>query len=188
MSKLFIKHYNLICGELDKISTVYGVGYYPWQCQSILSLWCLPRTIPFHPPHPTCTPFVIFLKKLMVKKLAKKYPTFYGTQRFFAIFRRVHHLTSSLVGWIQPTPTSVINFNIILSSSSKSPKWSCFIQVFRPRCSNFSACHVPNPSCSSVSILNVVKTTNYKAPPNFVYFPSPSSPCCRDPVQCSIRY
>jgi hypothetical protein len=79
----------------------------------------------------------------------------------------------------------VIHFNIILLYSSRSPKWSHFIQVFRPRCSNFSVCHVSNPFHSSVSIINIMKIAKYRAPPNFVSFPSSSYPCWK-PL-CSVQ-
>jgi hypothetical protein len=33
----------------------------------------------------------VLLEKLIITQLAKKFPAFYGTQRFITIFTRIHH-------------------------------------------------------------------------------------------------
>jgi hypothetical protein len=57
----------------------------------------------------------VLLEKLTNLQLAKKFPTFYGTQRFITVFTRARHLSLS---WARSIPFHylTIHFNIILLS------------------------------------------------------------------------
>jgi len=57
-----------------------------------------------------------FLEKLTSSQLVKKFPAFYGTQRFITAFIRAHHLSVSWARSIQSMPPPhflKIHFNII---------------------------------------------------------------------------
>jgi hypothetical protein len=67
------------------------------------------------------------LEKLTVSQIVKKFPAFYGTQRFRTAFTRARHLSLSWASSIQsmsPSPFLKIHFNTILPSMPGSPKWS----------------------------------------------------------------
>jgi hypothetical protein len=44
---------------------------------------------------------IVFLEKLIVTHLVKKFPKFYGTWRFITVFRCSHHLALASTRWIQ---------------------------------------------------------------------------------------
>jgi hypothetical protein len=60
----------------------------------------------------------VFLEKLIVTQLVKKFPTFYGTQRFITEFTRACHWSLSQVRWIQSTPSHPVSLRSILILSS----------------------------------------------------------------------
>jgi hypothetical protein len=45
----------------------------------------------------------ILLEKLTVAQLVKRFPVFYGTQRFITVFTKVRHRSLSSASWIQST-------------------------------------------------------------------------------------
>jgi hypothetical protein len=64
------------------------------------------------------TDFRVLLEKLIVAKLFKKFPTYYGPRKFITVFARASHLSLSWDRYIQPNilthSTTTINFNLIL--------------------------------------------------------------------------
>jgi len=50
----------------------------------------------------------VLLEKLIVVRLVKKFPTFYGTLKFFTVFKIYHRWTSSWVSWTRSTSSRPI--------------------------------------------------------------------------------
>jgi hypothetical protein len=84
---------------------------------------------------------------LIVAQLVKKFPAFYGTQRFISMFIKTRHWNLSPTSCIQPTSYLFeIHFNIIIPSTSRSPRWPrpsnfwiiCFMHFSCPSCFRFS--------------------------------------------------
>ena len=66
------------------------------------------------------TPWSRFLlEKLTSSQLVKKFPTFYGTQRFITAFTSVHHLSLSSANSIQSLPPHPTSWRSILILSSQ---------------------------------------------------------------------
>ena len=70
----------------------------------------------------------VLLDELAGFQLVKKFPAFYGTRRFITAFTSAHHLSLSCASSIQSIPPTSdflkIHLDIILPSTSGSPKWS----------------------------------------------------------------
>ena len=64
------------------------------------------------------TPWSIVLEKLTVSDLVKKFPVFYGTQRFITAFTSAHHLSLSWASSIQSVPPHPTSWRSILILSS----------------------------------------------------------------------
>ena len=86
----------------------------------------------------------------------KKFSTFYGTRRFITAFTKARHLSLSWASSIQSISLSlfsVIHFNIIISPTRKSSKWSPSLTFFHlnPVCTSpfLHTCYVSCPSQSS---------------------------------------
>ena len=66
-------------------------------------------------------------ENLTAPHLVRNFPAFYGTRRFITVFTKARHLSLSQVRSIHstnPSHFSKIHFNIILSSTPGSSKWS----------------------------------------------------------------
>jgi len=70
----------------------------------------------------------LLIEKITCSQLVKKFPTFYGTQRFINAFTSAPNLFLYWASWIQSMPPTShflkIHLNIILPSMPGSPKWS----------------------------------------------------------------
>ena len=64
------------------------------------------------------TPWSRVLKKLTRCQLVKKFPTFYGNQRFITVFTSARHLSLSWASWIQCIPPHTTCWRPILILSS----------------------------------------------------------------------
>lgn len=74
----------------------------------------------------------LFLKKLILIRLIKNSPTFYGTQRFIAVYRKVGQWLLFKVTRIQSTPSSyccLVHFNTLLWFKNLF-QWSYLFVVF----------------------------------------------------------
>jgi hypothetical protein len=60
----------------------------------------------------------VLLEKLTVTHLVKKYPAFYGTQKFITVFTRARHWLQSWARCIQSTPSHPISLRSILILST----------------------------------------------------------------------
>ena len=60
----------------------------------------------------------VLLEKLTVPQLVKKFPAFYGNQRFITAFTNVRHLSLFLTSSIQSTPSHPTSWRSILTLSS----------------------------------------------------------------------
>jgi len=70
-------------------------------------------------PLPILTPCSrVLLEKLTGSQLAKKFPTFYGTWKFFTVFTSARHLSLSWASSIQSTPAHPTSWRSILILSS----------------------------------------------------------------------
>jgi hypothetical protein len=92
------------------------------------------------------------LEKLTVLQLVKKFPAFYGTQRFITVFTRASHLSLSWASSIQSRPPSHclnIHFDIILQSAPGSHKWSPSLRSTHQKlvCTSIFplTCYMPRP-------------------------------------------
>ena len=70
----------------------------------------------------------VLLEKLTVSQLVKKFPTFFGTRRFIAVFTSARHLSLSWAISIQSIPPTShflkIHIHIFLPTMPGSSKWS----------------------------------------------------------------
>jgi hypothetical protein len=71
---------------------------------------------------------LILWSRVLLEKLVKNFPSFYGTRKFLTTFTNAHHLSLSWAS-VDPAQTTTfhflkIHFNIILLSKPGSPKWS----------------------------------------------------------------
>jgi len=79
---------------------------------------------------PKLTPYLhnpwswIILEKLTGSQLVKKFPAFYGTQRFITAFTSACHLSLFWASSIQSIPPYPTSWRSILPSTPGSPKWS----------------------------------------------------------------
>jgi hypothetical protein len=86
------------------------------------------------------TPWIrVLLEKLTGSQLVKKFPAFYGTQRFITVFKIPS--PASILSQLYPVhaPTShflKINLNIILPSKPGSSKWSLSVRLPHQSLSN----------------------------------------------------
>jgi hypothetical protein len=93
-----------------------------------------------------------FFQKLTVPQLVMKFPAFYGTRRFIAVFTRADHLSPSQARSVQSISLSYflkIHFNTILSSFKLTPSFRSPHQ--NPVCTSpvHRTCYMPRPSHSS---------------------------------------
>jgi hypothetical protein len=75
----------------------------------------------------------VLLEKLIFAQLVEKFPAFYGTQRYTAVFTTACHWSISWARWIQPTPQYPTSLGGILTASSYlrvDPQTSLFPLVF----------------------------------------------------------
>jgi len=109
--------------------------------------------------------------------LSRNYPTFYETGRFITAFRSAHPEPDQA----SPYPSHVlkINFNIILPSTSLSPKWPLSLRSQHQKPSMHLSvsltCHIPRPSLySCVNIWRGVEIVKLLSC-NFLHFSVTSS-------------
>jgi hypothetical protein len=79
------------------------------------------------------------LENLTVAQLVKKFPVFYGTRRFIAVFTRASHWIVSWARWIQSTLSHPISFKIHFNIIFPSTRIGLFPLGFPTR-SYISAC------------------------------------------------
>ena len=99
----------------------------------------------------------VLLENLTGLQLVKKFPAFYETRRFIAVFISARHLSLSWASSIQShTPTTdflKIHLNIILPSAYGSPQWSLSLTFPHQNPVHASPLphtrHMPRPSHSS---------------------------------------
>ena len=88
-------------------------------------------------------------------ELSKKFPAFYGTQRFITTFKTARHLSLSRarsIHFVAPSHLLKIYYNIIVTFRTRSSKWSlCIISPHKNSvCTSHAShtCHMPHPSHS----------------------------------------
>jgi len=97
----------------------------------------------------------ILLEKLLGSQLVKKWPAFYGTQRVITAFTRAHHLSLSATSIQSMSPSHFLkaHFNIILSATPMSSKWSVSLRFLHQNCVSTApvprTCYMPRPYYSS---------------------------------------
>jgi len=103
----------------------------------------------------------VFLWKLTVRQLVKKFPTFYRTHRFITVYTSTHHLALSWAWSIHSTSPPPfyflkINFNIIFLFALMSSQWSVSLRFpyHKPVCTSlFIKTYNTKPS-----IITIVKS------------------------------
>ena len=95
----------------------------------------------------------VLLKKLTGSQLVKKFPSFYGTQRFITAFTRDRHLSIYWARSIHPCPHSTSRrFILILSSHLRLGLQSgLFLQVSPPK--PYNSLHPIRTTCPAQLIL-----------------------------------
>ena len=113
----------------------------------------------------SCDQFVL-LQKLIGFHPVKQFSAFHRTPMFITAFQSVHHLSLSRASSIQYIHTShflKIHFNIILTSTPGSPKWSLSLKFPPPKTlytSLLSHIHAKCPAhlwnvCNSIKLANL---------------------------------
>jgi hypothetical protein len=77
----------------------------------------------------------VFLEKLTVLQLVKKFPAFYGTRTLITVLTTVSHMSLSQANPIHALTVYFFNIhlNIILPSTPRSSKWTPFLRIFPPK-------------------------------------------------------
>jgi hypothetical protein len=126
VSKVFTKHTRKVTDMLTRashLSLLRGKSLHPISIKSVL-IWPLQSSVLYS----SLTPWSRNLEKLTGFQIVEKISAFYGNRWFISASTSARYLSLSWVRSIQSIPLQLtslqLKFNIILPSTTGSPKWS----------------------------------------------------------------